>query len=358
MREERGSSRDLPRLGVLLPCRNESAVLGRKLANLARCEWPASHAPHRLLVVDDGSSDGTLALAEELCARLFGPEVRAEAIVNRVRAGKAGAIEQGLRALQGECEVVVLSDADVVLGEDALCELARAFAREPRLGMACGAQTFVRSLAADGSFAGAGGGALVEAPGVWDLVTARVRRLESRFGLLFSVHGQLLAWRAELSLSPSAGVAADDIDLCLQVRERHPRLRVRLVEGARFLEEKPAPGARADGQALRRARAYVQVFRAHPEPPRRPLAARVQWHLYRHLPFAAPWAALGAALALPFFGAAWLGAGGALGAILALAIAARARTGRELLRILTTIAAAERLEAQAGLPEQWEMERS
>ena len=37
----------------------------------------------------------------------------------------------------------------------------------------------------------------------WDRWTARARRLESRFGALFSVHGQLLAWRAELGLLPS-----------------------------------------------------------------------------------------------------------------------------------------------------------
>jgi len=47
--------------------------------------------------------------------------------------------------------VIVLTDADVVIAPEALVELARAFEREPRLGMATGSQRFVDSLCDDGT---------------------------------------------------------------------------------------------------------------------------------------------------------------------------------------------------------------
>jgi cellulose synthase/poly-beta-1,6-N-acetylglucosamine synthase-like glycosyltransferase len=47
--------------------------------------------------------------------------------------GKTGAIERGLAELGDEVDVVVLTDADVVIAPEALTSSARAFEREPRL---------------------------------------------------------------------------------------------------------------------------------------------------------------------------------------------------------------------------------
>jgi hypothetical protein len=41
-------------LGVIVPCRNEAAVIERKLLNLATGRWPFSKRPHVILIVDDG----------------------------------------------------------------------------------------------------------------------------------------------------------------------------------------------------------------------------------------------------------------------------------------------------------------
>jgi glycosyltransferase involved in cell wall biosynthesis len=271
------------KLGVLIPCRNEAAVIERKLANLARCEGIGSA---RVVVVDDESQDGTAEKALAAGVRV---------VRNRERPGKPGALRTGIAELAG-CELIVLTDADVLLEERALVELSAAFEREPRLAMACGAQRFTNGSQP------------------WDRWTARARRLESRFGVLFSVHGQLLAWRAGLGLVPTLGIAADDLDLMLQARAHG---RVRLVSSAVFLEEKCAPGARADEQALRRARAYVQLVRAQRNP-LRGLVGALQWQFYRRAPFCVP---------------------------------SRSRLGR-------VIARAAELEARSSLPERWDMARS
>src|SRR5262245_11771746 len=102
-------------LGVIVPCRDEAAVVARKLANLARCEWPASQWPHRIVVVDDGSRDATAKLAREAAAAFDPARVRVDVVANAGRPGKIGAIAQGLTALVRDADLVVLTDADVVV---------------------------------------------------------------------------------------------------------------------------------------------------------------------------------------------------------------------------------------------------
>jgi hypothetical protein len=361
-------------LGVLVPCRNEVAVVARKVANLARASWPLG-AAHRLVIVDAGSDAGTAVAARAALAlhaqALEAAGVSAEVVANDVRPGKPGAIAAGLARL-AEVDLVVLTDADVVLEPAAPCALALAFERDARLAMACGAQRFVRDLADDGSAAAADGGEPVPAAGGFDRWTARVRRIESRAGLLFSVHGQLLAWRAELGLAPTPGIAADDLDLMLQVRARAGAgARVELVPDARFLEVK-ATGPAAREQALRRARAYVQVVRAwEARPPRsgqvvrawearRPCGegrlARAQWRFYRHVPLAAPALTVGFVLAL-LAAAAWaFGIPGALAALGAVVLAG-VTVARGWLVLVLCIRAAGRAERAAPLAERWEMAR-
>jgi GT2 family glycosyltransferase len=353
---------ELPRelaLGVIVPCRDEAAVIARKLANLASSEWPRAARSHRVVVVDDHSRDATFELAAAQRERLLARGVELDVVRNTIRPGKPGAMACGLKQLAGCVDLLVLSDSDVVIEPDALLELARAFAREPALGMACGAQRFVRAIASDGSPRAPGGAEPRDAAGLYDRLTARVRGLESRFGRLFSVHGELLAWRASLALEPTPGFAADDLDLMLQARLAGQR--VRLVRTARFLEARSLDADARAAQALRRARAYVQFLRS---PSIERLAAhggwleRAQVWAYRRLPTSAPWwiplvvaaALILAALTLPAR-VAW---------ILALALAAGCASplGRRLIRLLTVIRQASVCEREATLADRWETPRA
>lgn len=352
-------SHSTPVLGVLVPCRDEASVIGRKLANLAGLAWPRSPRPHRIAVVDDGSSDGTAALARAFAGRMP-PGVELSVVDNRVRPGKSGAISAGLRALSG-VDVLVLTDADVVLEPGALEALAAAFAREPALAMACGAQRFVRALASDGSARGPLGARLEPAAGLYDRASAWIRRLESRFGRVFSVHGQLLAWRPAPGLEPTPGYAADDLDL--MVRARLAGGRVRLVRAARFLEVKLPVGGRRERQELRRARAYVQ-FLGHPGlaalAQRGPLE-RLQVACYRAVRLLSPrllnvllaFAGLAAFLLTPFVAALapvvlWLGC----------LVLRWSAPGRRLARLTGVIREARLAEAAGAQPDRWETPRA
>jgi len=346
-----------PTLGVLIACRNEARVIERRLRNLACSRWPEAPRPHQLVVIDDGSEDGSAALARAACAACFdGAGVEARVVQSRRAPGKSGALLQGLEELADRCDVVVSTDADVLTGPQALLEIARAFGADAGLGMASGAQVFVRELAADGRVGATNGER--GAAGLYDRITARVRALESRRGRLFSVHGQLLAWRASLGIVPR-GLAADDLDLMLQVRARGAR--TRLIETARFYEAKPRTEGEREGQALRRAQAYVQCMRALPALPIRlgqsGGLARLQEQLYRRLPTAMPWLLVLASAALPFAAWAWGGlrAGGvALALTLVLALSP---PGRRLTDLMAIIVRAGRRERRRPLSDRWESAR-
>ena len=344
------------RIGVLVPARNERAVIARRIANLAREAWPEPGAPHRVLVVDDRSTDGTAEAARAAMDSLpLAERVRLEVLPNPRGAGKAQAIAAGIEAL-ADVDLVVLTDADVVQRPGSLAALARAFAEEPALALASGAQEFVADLAVDGSCRGPGGTEPVPVPGAYDRLTARVRSLESRWGKLWSVHGQLLAWRRSDGLVPRVGIAADDLDLMLQARAAGGR--VRLVPGARFLEPKLAAGPGKRDQELRRARAYFQIVRDPAARLTGGIADRVQSFAYRFGPAAAPELASAIALAVP--ATAWAAGGplpGALG-LLAVLAGGASPLGRKLVHLLDVMRRARRGDAAGATDDRWETART
>lgn len=83
-------------LALLIPALNEEQALAQVLDELPRGLFA------RVVVVDNGSSDGTTAVA-----RARGAEVVAEP-----RRGYGRACQAGLAALKGEAEIVVFMDAD------------------------------------------------------------------------------------------------------------------------------------------------------------------------------------------------------------------------------------------------------
>lgn len=87
---------------VVIPCYNETTRLDpARVAELATY--------HRVLLVDDGSSDGTGAMLQQLAASL--PNV--EALLLTPNGGKAEAVRKGLlHALQSGANTVGFTDAD------------------------------------------------------------------------------------------------------------------------------------------------------------------------------------------------------------------------------------------------------
>lgn len=101
------------RVSVVIPMRNEVDRIPLLLASLER----QRRRPDQVIVVDDGSDDGSAQ-----AARAFtGVEVVTASPVPDGWTGKSWACTTGARMADGE--VLVFLDADVVLGEDALGQL-------------------------------------------------------------------------------------------------------------------------------------------------------------------------------------------------------------------------------------------
>lgn len=110
-----------PTLSVVIPCRNTQDFLGVQLAALARQECPV---PWELLICDNGSTDGTVALAESWADRLPLRIVHAAEI-----AGSGPARNAGVEAARGRW--IGFCDADDEVADDWLSALCRALEAHP-----------------------------------------------------------------------------------------------------------------------------------------------------------------------------------------------------------------------------------
>jgi hopene-associated glycosyltransferase HpnB len=98
-----------PPVAVVVPARNEAPVIGRTLRSLLAQDYPG---PLRIVVVDDGSSDGTGEIARSVDApdRLM---VVGGKPCPPGWSGKLWAVAQGIAEV-GEADLVLLTDADIV----------------------------------------------------------------------------------------------------------------------------------------------------------------------------------------------------------------------------------------------------
>lgn len=98
------------RLSIVVPAYNEAARIRASLQGAA--DYLAANAPDaEIVVVDDGSTDGTAALVEEFAASL--PPARTPAVrllKNGANRGKGYSIKHGVLLAEGD--LVLISDAD------------------------------------------------------------------------------------------------------------------------------------------------------------------------------------------------------------------------------------------------------
>ena len=99
-------------VSIVMPVVDEAAILDRALAALA----PLRASGVEVLVVDGGSTDGSVAIAERGADRVIAAQ-----------RGRALQMNAGAQAARGE--VVVFLHADTTLPEDALAALAKAVAQ-------------------------------------------------------------------------------------------------------------------------------------------------------------------------------------------------------------------------------------
>ncbi len=121
-----------PRVAILVPAKNEEAVITRVVPSLLALDYPSDRLS--VVVVDDGSTDRTAELLDAMAA-----EDQRLRVIHRSadsRRGKSAALNDALELLVDE-EIVVVYDADHRPAEDAVRRLVRHFS-DPTVAAAQG----------------------------------------------------------------------------------------------------------------------------------------------------------------------------------------------------------------------------
>ena len=176
----------LPTMTVLIPALDEEAIIGAKVNDVLAQEYP-----HELdvVVIADGSTDATAAIARDLGVRvLFEP----------ARHGKAAAVNRGLEVASGD--IVCLSDANCALEPGALLALGREFL-DGRTAVVSGAKTVW------------GTGALGGGESLYWKIESHLKRSESVMGCTMGAVGELCGLRRNVTRPIPPGVINDDYHL-------------------------------------------------------------------------------------------------------------------------------------------------
>ncbi len=176
----------LPRVTVAIAARNEEAVIRQKLENTLLQDYPAEKI--EVLVGSDASTDATDDIVRSFADR--------RVVLNRLEphGGKAAVLNMLMERATGD--LILFTDADVILSSDTVRRLARRFS-DSRVGAA--QARYLRS-SADGS----------PAEGIFDRFDAKLKELEGRLGAMVGAYGCALMLRRSLCRPLPAGAILDD----------------------------------------------------------------------------------------------------------------------------------------------------
>lgn len=107
---------ELPRMSVLVPAYNEEKVIRTTLEALLATNYPDKE----IIAIDDGSRDDTLRIMSEYKDRVK--------VIHKENGGKASALNAGMLYATGS--IIVILDADTIIGNSALRHIAKSFADE------------------------------------------------------------------------------------------------------------------------------------------------------------------------------------------------------------------------------------
>lgn len=168
---------NFPSVALIISCYNEADVIREKLDNALELDYPEELL--RILVVSDGSDDGTDELVQEFA------DNRIKLIRQEGRLGKTMGLNLAMEQVTEE--VTVFSDANAMYAPDAIAKLVRNLA-DPSVGYVVGA-----ALYTDGS-----SGASAQNENLYWRYELAIKIMESRLHSVVGGDGAIYAIRTEL----------------------------------------------------------------------------------------------------------------------------------------------------------------
>ncbi|MCK4298672.1 MAG: glycosyltransferase family 2 protein [Planctomycetes bacterium] len=200
-RNRRRQSGHLPKVSLIVAAYNEEAVIAEKVVNCLELDYPADRL--EVIIGSDGSTDGTDAAVkscDDSRVRFFG---FAE------RRGKLPVLQELVEHATGE--VLLFSDADILLRPDAVRKLIRHFV-DSNIGAVCGELAIVTAPEAQ------------SAESVYWRYEVMLRFLESRLDSALGASGAIYAVRRSLFPRIPRHVINDDFVIPMKVRSQGYRV--------------------------------------------------------------------------------------------------------------------------------------
>ena len=249
---------ELPSISLLVAVHNEEGVIEEKIRNCFELDYPQEKL--QVIFGSDGSTDRTtegIKRYQEKNKNLFLYEFK-------YREGKPSTINRIVKFAQGE--ILLFSDADTFLKEDALKKIADAF-RDRTVGCVCGRIDLKSNW----------GGAAPE--DIYWRYELWLKEMESSLGFVLGAAGGLYALRRGLWEEIPANTLIDDFVISVKVAEKGRKV---IYEPAALAYEKAA--ASTGQEFIRRVRIGAGGFQAIILLRRllNPLRGLVAWEFWSH----------------------------------------------------------------------------
>ena len=180
-----------PSLSIIIPVHNEEAIIEQKIGNTLSLNYPKERLD--VILVSDGSTDRT----EELIRNIRSDRITLLPLPSR--RGKAAALNAGLRL--STADILVFSDASIMLHPDALQQIVRPF------------QSFDIACVSGEDHIPEGGG-----EGLYGKYELLLRNLESKVSSIVGASGCFYAQRRSLCQPFIEGMAPDFLSVLTTVQ--------------------------------------------------------------------------------------------------------------------------------------------
>jgi poly-beta-1,6-N-acetyl-D-glucosamine synthase len=193
-----------PYVSIVMVVRDEERWLEGKLRNLTEIDYPRSR--YQIVVVSDGSTDGTDAILHEHAG-----DAGVQVLMNQLSRGKACGLNDAISLAAGE--VVVFTDARQKIERGAIRLLMESFA-DPEVGCVSGALMLGDPES----------GETAKGMGLYWRIEKKIRELESESGSVVGATGAIYAVRRELFVEVPEGTILDDVYIPMQVVRQGKRV--------------------------------------------------------------------------------------------------------------------------------------
>lgn len=179
-----------PSVSLIIPVYNEESVIDQKVRNTLELDYPETKL--EIIVVSDGSTDNTHAIVQQCDSS----SVRFFELPKRT--GKAAALNLGLQKAKNE--IIVFSDASIMLDKYALRNIVRGFSSDT-----------IGCISGEDRIVGGGG------EGIYGKYELMLRNLESKVNSIVGASGCFYAQRKSLCEPFPAGMAPDFFSVLVTV---------------------------------------------------------------------------------------------------------------------------------------------